>query len=171
MVEPLALFELCLSHPSVDVFYSMMLACVGSGCKPRWSSHWQFTWPENFPHPWVGVFFYVDCFTPMSQCNFSYCVESVILSHPVCEGVFSLWLVMSNDVVDVGLWVANLESWTTSLWFYDCMWATCDWRCRPLYCKLIPGTVTVMVQPLEALCITSKCGWVFCVAHMWLEWM
>jgi hypothetical protein len=26
------------------------------------------------------------------------------------EGVFSLWLVMSNVAVDVGLWAANLES-------------------------------------------------------------
>jgi hypothetical protein len=26
------------------------------------------------------------------------------------EGVFSLWLVISNVIVDVGLWVANPES-------------------------------------------------------------
>jgi hypothetical protein len=30
--------EMCLSHPSVDVF-SMTLTCVGSGWKPMWFDH------------------------------------------------------------------------------------------------------------------------------------
>jgi hypothetical protein len=34
----LVLCEMCLSHPSVDVF-SMTLTCVGIGRKPTWIDH------------------------------------------------------------------------------------------------------------------------------------
>jgi hypothetical protein len=40
-----------------------------------------------------------ELFTSLSGCVFVYCVESVIL-HILGEGVFSLWLVMSDVVVD-----------------------------------------------------------------------
>jgi hypothetical protein len=58
--------------------------------------------------------------------------------HILGEGVFSLWLVMSNVVVDVGLWVVNLESWTTSLWLHACVWALCDWRCLDIVRQVDP---------------------------------
>jgi hypothetical protein len=69
------------------------------------------------------VCFYVDGFTSMSGCVFLfYPVLNRWFFHILCKGVFSLWLVMSNVIVDVGLCVANHKSWTTSQWLNEWIW-------------------------------------------------